>query len=116
MRQRSLTIEEILTELELSDSTQVEYVERFDITILPPDPEYDTDVGHVQDKIVNYTTGVPAKGIITLSILATPIVPRPRSVVPHKSSTVLQEIRYDRKDHWPAKDSSQCSMLIAIKL
>ncbi|PSN37442.1 hypothetical protein C0J52_23150 [Blattella germanica] len=59
--------------------------------------------------IVNYTTGVPAKGIITLSILATPILLRPRSVhlVPHNSSTVLLEIRYDRKDHWPAKDSSQ---------
>ncbi|PSN41880.1 hypothetical protein C0J52_20323 [Blattella germanica] len=57
--------------------------------------------------IVNYTTGVPAKEIIILSILATPIVPRPRSVVPHNSSTALKEIRYDRKYHWPAKDSSE---------
>ncbi|PSN35975.1 hypothetical protein C0J52_25242 [Blattella germanica] len=35
--------------------------------------------------IMDYTTGVPAKGIITLSILATPIVPQPRSLVPHNS-------------------------------
>ncbi|PSN44211.1 hypothetical protein C0J52_11541 [Blattella germanica] len=49
--QRSLTIEEILTELELLDSTQVEDIDRFDITILPPDPEYDTDVDDVQDKV-----------------------------------------------------------------
>ncbi|PSN57788.1 BUD13 protein [Blattella germanica] len=63
-RQRSLTIEEILTELELLDSTQVEDVERFDITILPPDPEYDTDVDDVQDK-VRQKRSQASKGFIT---------------------------------------------------
>ncbi|PSN31348.1 hypothetical protein C0J52_18960 [Blattella germanica] len=50
-KQRSLTIEEILTELELLDSTQVEDVETFDITILPPDPEYDTEEAYVMQRI-----------------------------------------------------------------
>ncbi|PSN47675.1 hypothetical protein C0J52_18406 [Blattella germanica] len=57
--QRSLTIEEILTELELLDSTQVEDVERFDITILPPDPEYDTDVDDVQDEVIYGEVVIP---------------------------------------------------------